>query len=298
MTTHIEPIVSIRDLTKEYGNTRAIDGLTLNIMPGQVVGLLGPNGSGKTTLLKHIIGLLKPSRGHVLTFGSEALSLDGERMARIGYVSQDNDLIDWLTVDETLGLARGHHPTWDAEMESTLIEKFQLQPNRKCGGLSLGQKQRLSVVLGVCHKPQLLLLDEPAASLDPVVRQDFLNLLMDMVQDGERTVLISSHILTDVQKVIDQVLIMDHGQMHCFQPLDSLREEYHRIDLSALRGDLPAEIRFTGLKYIEGDAKSAMVTVHNPDADQVEQEAEALGCRHSIRNLDFEEIYRLVVTGK
>jgi len=298
MTTRTEPIISVRNLDKDYGATRALGGVTLNILPGQVVGLLGPNGSGKTTLLKHIVGLLRPTRGHVLTCGSEALELGGEQMAGIGYVSQDSELVDWLTVGETVDLARSHHPTWDPELETKLMETFALERGKKVGGLSLGQKQRLGIVVGVCHRPQLLLLDEPAASLDPVVRQEFLDLLIDLIQDGERTILISSHILTDVEKVVDQVLIMDEGTVHCFQPLDTLREEYHRITLTALDGALPAEIRFTGQKHLARDESGAVVTVHNPDARLVREEAEALGCRVGMRHLDFEEIYRLVVTGK
>jgi ABC-2 type transport system ATP-binding protein len=298
MSTRTEPIISVRNLDKEYGRTRALGGVTLNILPGQVVGLLGPNGSGKTTLLKHIVGLLRPTRGHVLTLGTEALELGGEQMAQIGYVSQDSELVDWLTVGETVDLARSHHPGWDAAMESTLMETFGLERGKKVGGMSLGQKQRLGIVIGVCHRPRLLLLDEPAASLDPVVRQEFLDLLMDLIQDGEHTILISSHILTDVEKVIDQVLIMDAGTVHCFQPLDTLREEYHRITLSPLQGSLPADIAFSGIKHIERDGTGAVVTVHNPDADQVRREAEALGCRTNMRHLEFEEIYRLVVTGK
>ena len=298
MTPADGPIISVRNLTKEYGRTKALSGVTLDILPGQVVGLLGPNGSGKTTLLKHACGLLRPSHGHVLTLGQEALQLDGERMGQIGYVSQESELLDWLTVGETIDLARAHHPGWDAELEDTLAGNFDLKRGQKVGGLSVGQKQRLGIVLGVCHRPRLLLLDEPAASLDPIVRQDFLDLLMELIQDGERTILISSHILTDVEKVIDQVLIMDRGTVHCFQPLDTLREEYFRVSLHALQGELPAELGFTGLKHARREGAAAVVTVHNPDRRQLEAEAGRLGCRTDIRNLDFEEIYRLVVTGK
>jgi ABC-2 type transport system ATP-binding protein len=292
------PVISVRNLSKEYGKTRALSGVTLDIEPGQVVGVLGPNGSGKTTLLKHIIGLLRPSHGHVLTIGTEALDLDGAQMSRIGYVSQESELLDWLTVGETIDLARAHHAGWDSELAATLLEKFELGRGKKVGGLSLGNKQRLGIVLGVSHRPELLLLDEPAASLDPVVRQDFLDLLMELIQDCERTILISSHILTDVEKVIDQVLIMDRGAVHCFQPLDDLREEYFRVQLDAVGGELPAELNLTGTKHLKREGAGAIVTVHNPDRARLEAETGQLGCRVQIRNLDFEEIYRLVVTGK
>ena len=291
-------VVSVRNLSKEFGKTRALAGINLEIPAGSVVGVLGPNGCGKTTLLKHITGLLQPSHGHVLTMGREALDLGGGQIARIGYVSQESELLDWLTVAETIDFARAHQPNWDAALSDKLMENFQLKRGSKVGGLSVGQRQRLAIILGVAHKPELLLLDEPAASLDPIVRQDFLNLLMDLIQDGQRTILISSHILTDVEKVIDQVLIMDQGTVHCFQPLDELREEYHRINLNALEGFLPAEIQLTGLKHLDHNGASAVATVHNPNRNLLDAEVTALDCHHTIRNLDFEEIYRLVVTGK
>jgi ABC-2 type transport system ATP-binding protein len=298
MTPAANTVISIRNLSKEYGKTRALSGVDLDIPQGSVVGVLGPNGSGKTTLLKHICGLLRASHGHVITLGHEALDLGGDEVAQIGYVSQESELLDWLTVGETIDLARAHHPEWDATLAQTLMDRFELKRGQKVGSLSLGQKQRLSIVLGVSHRPKLLLLDEPAASLDPVVRQDFLDLLMELIQDGERTILISSHILTDVEKVIDQVLIMDRGTVHCFQPLDDLREEYYRVELNALQGSLPEEIALTGLKHLEHDGAQAVATVHNPDRRQLDDELDGLNCRTNLRNLDFEEIYRLVVTGR
>jgi ABC-2 type transport system ATP-binding protein len=290
--------VSIHNLSKDYGSTSALSGVDLNIPKGSVVGVLGPNGSGKTTLLKHIAGLTLPSRGSVKTFAVEAAQLSEDQMARIGYVSQESELLDSLTVAETIDLVSAHHTRWDGEFAEKLLKDFKLEPSAKVGGLSVGQKQRLSIILGVCHGPDLLLLDEPAASLDPIVRQDFLDMLMDLMQDPERTILISSHILSDVEKVIDRVLIIDEGSVHCFQPLDDLREQYHRIHLSALAGKLPPELPFTGLKHLERDETTAVATVYNVNRSEVEKEAEALQCRYEIRPLDFQEIYRLVVAGK
>ena len=213
-------------------------------------------------------------------------------------MSQESELMDWLTVGETVDLVSAHHVDWDSELANRLLADFKLNNSDKVGGLSVGQKQRLSIILGVAHKPELLLLDEPAASLDPIVRQDFLDLLMELIQDPDRTIMISSHILTDVEKVIDQVLIIDNGGVHCFQPLDELREQYHRIHLSALDNELPKELNFSHVKNQEHHGASAVVTVFNADRSQIEEEANALNCRYEIKTLDFQEIYRLVVAGK
>ena len=293
-----ESIISVRNLSREFGATKALSGVSLEIGSGSVVGVLGPNGCGKTTLMKHMIGLLLPSHGHVEVFGTEAKDLTGAQVARIGYVSQDSELLTWLNVGETLDFARAHHPGWNEQLAERLVKEFELKRHPKVGPLSGGQKQRLSIVLGVAHEPEVLLLDEPAAALDPIVRQDFLDLLMELIQDGDRTILISSHILTDVEKVIDKVLIMDQGAVHCFQPLDDLREEYFRVSLSALTGELPKELALSGLKHVARSGAVATVTIHNPQRAELEREVERLGCKAEIRHLEFDEIYRLVVTGK
>lgn len=292
------PIIDVNNLSKEFGKNLALSGVNLTVPAGSVVGILGPNGSGKTTLLKHIAGLTLPSRGSVETFGTPAANLGPEQVGRIGYVSQESELMDWLTVGETLDFVSAHHPTWDSALADRLLADFKLDLGAKTGSLSVGQRQRLSIIMGICHKPDLLLLDEPAASLDPIVRQEFLDLLMELIQDPGRTILISSHILTDVEKVIDQVLIIDEGAVHCFQPLDELREQYHRVHLSALSDSLPEELPFTGIKHIQRDAGTAVVTVNNPSLNQVETEAAALGSRYEIKPLDFQEIYRLIVAGR
>jgi ABC-2 type transport system ATP-binding protein len=291
-------VVSVRRLSRSFGSTNALVSVDLEFIKGSVVGVLGPNGSGKSTLLKHIIGMQLPSSGKVEVFGTNSQNLNSEQVARIGYVSQETDLLIWLTVAETLAFAKGHHLTWDQKLADHLVSEFELDLTQKVEGLSGGQRQRLSIILGVAHRPDLLILDEPAASLDPVVRQEFLELLIEFIQNPNCTILISSHILTDVEKVIDQVLIMDHGSVHCFQPLDDLREEYFRVALTALDGDLPYDLPLSGIKHVQRDTKSAVLTIHNPDSDELRQQVAALPCTAKIKRLAFDEIYRLVVTGK
>ncbi len=293
-----QPVIKTRGLCRDFGKRHALLNVDLDIPAGTVVGVLGPNGSGKTTLFKHIIGMLIPTRGRVETFGTCADRLDAAQVARIGYVSQQNELPDWLTVGEAIDFYRAHYPAWDRELCRRLRGELSLDEGQGIGGMSTGQKQRLSILLGVCHRPELLLLDEPAASLDPVVRQDFLDLLMELILEPGRTILISSHILTDVQKVIDKVLIINEGQVHCHQDLDDLREQYYRITLNSLDGELPRTLNLTGLVQLERGGHSAVATVCNGNAVQVQQEIDQLGCQADLHRLDFEEIYRLIVTGK
>jgi ABC-2 type transport system ATP-binding protein len=291
-----QPVIRLRGVTKQYGSTRALNDVNLDILPGTVVGVLGPNGSGKTTLMGHLPGLLLPTSGTVETFGQPAGRLDDAALARIGYVSQESRMMEWLTVAETIDFARAGRSRWDESLARRLLADFTLDPTRKVGTLSPGLRQRLAILVAVAAKPDLLLLDEPAASLDPVARHDFLLLLMELIQDEGRTILISSHVLSDVEKVIDTVLIINQGQVHCHQPLDELRETYHRVDVTAVSGDLPDPLPLPGLLTVTGDHRRAMAVCGHVPRHEVEAAARRLGAAAEVRGLAFEEIYRLIAT--
>jgi ABC-2 type transport system ATP-binding protein len=291
-----QPIVSLRGVSKHYGATRALHDVTLDIMPGTIVGVLGPNGSGKTTLMNHLPGLLLPTSGSVETFGQPAARLDDAALARIGYVSQEPRLMDWLTVAEVIDFVRSGRPRWDDALAQRLLADFSLDPDKRINALSPGLRQRLAILLAVAPRPDLLLLDEPAASLDPVARHDFLQLLMELIQDGERTILVSSHVLADVEKVVDTVLLINGGRVHCHQPLDELRETYHRVDIEAVGADLPDPLPLPGLLTVTGDSRRAMAVCGHVARREVEAAARALGAEAKVRGLAFEEIYRLIAT--
>lgn len=290
------PIIRLRGVSKLYGATRALDDVSLDIAAGTIVGVLGPNGSGKTTLLGHLPGLILPTSGTVETFGVPAARLGDAELARIGYVSQEPRLPEWLTVAETIEFVRTGRAGWDAALAKRLLADFELDPARSVGALSPGLRQRLAILVAVAPRPELLILDEPAASLDPVARHDFLRLLMELIQDQGRTILISSHVLSDVEKVVDSVLVINGGQVHCHQPLDDLREAYHRVDVMAIGADLPDPLPLPGLLTVSGDRRRAMAVCGHVPRQQVEAAARALGAEAKVRGLEFEEIYRLIAT--
>jgi ABC-2 type transport system ATP-binding protein len=290
------PITRLRGVSKHYGATRALNEVDLEIRSGTIVGLLGPNGAGKTTLMGHLPGLILPSAGSVEVFGQPAALLDDAALARIGYVSQEPRLMEWLTVTETIDFARTGRSRWDARLAARLLADFELAPDKQVGTLSPGLRQRLAILLAVAPQPDLLLLDEPAASLDPVARHDFLQLLMELIQEPGRTIIISSHVLGDVEKVVDTVLLINGGRVHCHQPLDELRESYLRVDLTAVGEDLPEPLPLPGLLTVTGDRRQAMAVVGHVRRSEVEAAAAGWNADVRIRNLEFEEIYRLIAT--
>jgi ABC-2 type transport system ATP-binding protein len=293
-----QPLIQIEKLTKQFDDVRALDDVSLEIGPGRIVGLLGANSSGKSTLLRHIVGLYLPDRGCCRTFGSDAAKLSPEVLSRLGYVHQEGALIDWMTAAQLVRYVGSYYPTWNPELEAKFIERFQLPVHKRVGSLSPGQRQKLAILLAICFEPELLILDEPAAALDPVARHQFLKLLLEIIQTEGRTILISSHILSDVEKVIDHVLILDNGKLLRDCTFDALREEFIRVRLTSLNGPLSKPIDIRGMIECEQSDRQAVVTLKSEHKDEFDEAAESLRCESELLPISFEDTYTMVVRGK
>ncbi len=221
------PAISIRNLTKCFGLKQALRGVELEIPVGATVGLLGANGSGKTTLIKCSLGLLRPSAGECHLLGEEAWSLSAGAKARLGYVPQVITLYPWMRVAELIQYTASFYATWNTELADRLIKEWELPLGDRVRTLSVGQKQRLAILTAVAYQPDLLILDEPAASLDPQARRQFLQLLVELSEPEQRTVLFSTHITSDLERVADHVAVMKEGKIAWFGPLEALKERTH-----------------------------------------------------------------------
>ncbi len=291
-------IIEIHGLSKRFGLVQALDDVDLTVERGRIVGLLGANGAGKSTLLRHIIGLYLPDKGECLTLGREARRLRPAELARIGYVHQEGELLDWMTVRQLIRYVSVYYPTWNTELEERYIRDFEISLTARVGSLSPGQRQRLAILLAICFEPELLILDEPAAALDPLARAQFLDLLLQFIQNQDRTILISSHILSDVEKVIDHVLIMDRGRILCDTPFDDLREKYVRVNVTSLFGPLPVELPFPNVVESRRNETQAALTVRDTPPAAIDSAATALNCQAELQPLPLEDLYRLIVERK
>jgi ABC-2 type transport system ATP-binding protein len=223
------PSVTARGLRLGYGHQTVIDGLDWDLLPGQVVGLLGRNGAGKTTLLEGLLGLRDMAAGQVRLFDQPVAALDDPLRARIGYVPQQSDLFDWLTPVQMLAYFKSFYPRWnDAKVEG-LLSKWGIERDKPIARLSGGQQQRLAIVRALAHEPDLLVLDEPVASLDPAGRRDFLRELVDQVLNRGTTVVFSTHILSDLERVAFNVAFLNAGRIAVQAPLDELIETTRRV---------------------------------------------------------------------
>ncbi|MCX7045218.1 MAG: ABC transporter ATP-binding protein [Candidatus Sumerlaeota bacterium] len=293
-------VISTRNLMKRFGSVQALHDLTLDIFPGRIVGLMGANGCGKSTLMRHIIGLYLPDEGRCTTFGVEAARLGPKEMARIGYVHQEGELLDWMSTAQLIRYVAAYYPNWNADLEKRYAAEFELNPKSRVGALSPGQRQKLAILLAIGFEPELLILDEPAAAMDPLARRQFLDLILEMIQAPNRTILISSHILTDIEKVIDHALIMDKGRLLRDCSFDDLREEFLKIRITALQGDLPAQLPFANVIEQTRNGSQALLTLSGraQTQEQIEALADSIHCQIERLPLPLEDIYRLVVEEK
>jgi ABC-2 type transport system ATP-binding protein len=246
-----DPVVAIQGLSRRFGAKQALDGVNLAIPAGTVLGLVGENGAGKTTLIRHVLGLLKPQSGTVRVFGRDPVRDPADVLAHIGYLSEDADLPPWMRVAELLRYSEAFYPSWDAAYAQRLRREFGLDPAAKIGTLSKGQRARAGLLVALAYRPELLVLDEPSSGLDPVVRRDILGAIIRTIADEGRTVLFSSHLLQEVERVSDQVAMIQAGRILFCDTLERIRETHHLVTLrwEAPRPEPPA---VDGALWVDG----------------------------------------------
>ena len=296
MINNETPIVRISGLCKKFSKVIALDQASMEIYTGGITGLLGANGAGKSTLLRHIIGLYIPDSGQCTTFGCEAAKLGPKELCRIGYVHQEGELLDWMKAKQLIRYVAAYYPNWNRELEERYIDKFEVATNARVGAMSPGEKQKLAILLAVGFEPELLILDEPASALDPVARANFLNLLLEIIQDQSRTIIISSHILSDVEKIMNRTIIMKKGRIICDSGFDELLEKYCRVCINAAGGKLPESMPFKNIINSQQCDDQIILTIRETQKETIEQLAEALKCEIEIQPLSLDEIYRIEVS--
>jgi ABC-2 type transport system ATP-binding protein len=194
-------------LSKHYGRHRALSDCDVTIPAGRVAGLVGPNGAGKTTLLQLAVGLREPTAGSIRVLGRRPAE-DADQLARVGFVAQETPTYPSLTVAQHLAMGKALNPGWDPSLARSRIEDLGLDPRQKAGSLSGGQRAQLALTLAVAKRPELLILDEPVASLDPLARREFLQSLMETVADHHTGVVVSSHLISDLERVCDYLIVV------------------------------------------------------------------------------------------
>jgi len=226
--TNASPAIEARGLGKRYGHRWALADCTLAIPAGHVAGLVGPNGAGKTTLISLATGMLAPTTGTIEVLGGPPASGPGQ-LARVGYVAQDTPTYAGLSVADHLRLGAHLNPRWDAGLARRRIEQLGLDPKQKAARLSGGQRAQLALTLALAKRPELLILDEPIASLDPVARREFLQALMRVTAEQELNVVMSSHLVADLERVADYLVVLVDSRVRITGEVDDLLATHHLL---------------------------------------------------------------------
>lgn len=218
-------------LTKYYGRQRVVDTLDLRIPCGSVYGLLGRNGAGKSTTIKMLLGLVHPDRGRIQLLGEDAAALAPATRARIAYLAEGHPLYRWMTIGQAVRFARAFYPRWNGPLVEQILDHFELSPKKRIRHLSRGQRAQVALALAVAPDPELLILDDPTIGLDTVVRRDFLESMIQIIQRRGRTILFSSHILSDVERVADRIGVLVDGVLRVDCPTDEFKQSVKKIVL-------------------------------------------------------------------
>ena len=225
-TNGTTPVVRVDRVSKSFGETEALRQVSLEIPRGSITGLIGRNGAGKSTLLRHVSGLVLPTSGRVTTLGCPAETLGAAELERLGVVDQETHLLEWMTVEQHLRYVEGFYDRWDRYLEQDLLSRLELDTKPRVGALSGGDLQKLGLLLALCHRPELILLDEPVSAFDPVVRERMLQYLLDVLREDATTIVISSHTLSDVEKIVDHIVLLRRGRVEENGQADEIQERY------------------------------------------------------------------------
>ena len=254
-------IIETTQLTRRYGRTEALHDLNLAVAPGAVCALLGSNGAGKTTTIKVLMNLLEPTAGSARVLGVDSRKLGERERAQIGYVSENQQMPLWMTVRQLLDYCRPFYPTWDRDLEKTLLDRFALPESRKLSHLSRGMLMKASLLSSLAYRPKLLVLDEPFSGLDPLVRDEFIKGVLEVSAQGDWTVLVSSHDIDEVERLADQVAMLEEGRLKLNESTEGLQARFRRVEVTgATNGPDSAAAQTAGwLEWEQAGALSKFV---------------------------------------
>jgi ABC-2 type transport system ATP-binding protein len=290
-----EPALDCRQVSKSYGAKSVLRNLDLALPCGSVIGLLGKNGAGKTTLIKAALGLIRPNTGTISVMGHDAWDLPAQVKARLGYVPQLISLYPWMKVRHMLAYTASFYPRWNHGMIDTLLGAWELAADARIGPLSAGQLQKLAILLALGHEPDLLVLDEPAAALDPVARRAFLATLLEIIADnrtgeGCRTILFSTHITSDLERVADRVAILKDGVIVYHDELGALKDRVKRLHIHAA-GPLPAVLALPGTLEEQVQGSDARICLTQTTPELIARLEHDLAATVAVEDLNLDEIF-------
>ena len=270
-------------LTRSFCKILALNQLNLDVPEGAIYALVGPNGAGKTTLIKLLMNIIRPTTGTAQIMGIDSRKLSGSRFENIGYVSENQQMLDDMTVGELLAYLRGFYPTWDRDLEQQLIRRFELPPGQKLKHLSRGMRMKAAFVSSLAYRPKLLVLDEPFSGLDPLVCDELVETLIESVP--ETTVFLSSHDLAEIENVASHIGFLRGGELLCSEEVEHLTGRFREVKITLSTSEpLPKELPKS---WLHVQAEDRAVSFFHSSYREDQSQSEAMALFHSAREFEF-----------
>ncbi len=282
--------ILIQNVSRSFGRTPVLHDLNLSVRQGSIYGFLGRNGSGKTTTLRMLAGLITPDEGEVRILGHDPFLAGAKEKQEVGYMSEKGIIPPNVSVRRVLQLGRELYPHWDGDLADALVAKYELSLNKKISTLSQGRQRLLAFIMVIAPRPKVLLLDEPAANLDVVARREILDEVLDLIRDCGSTILFSTHILSDVERVADEIGILANGTLRVSESLDSLKESIRQIRFFGFPSGLPHENLPESFRTVRGKDE-LIVTLRTTPSITPETLAHRWSCQQETHSLSLEDIF-------
>ncbi|MBN2451125.1 MAG: ABC transporter ATP-binding protein [Lentisphaeria bacterium] len=285
-------------LSKRYGRSMAVRDASIALEAGAVYGLVGRNGAGKTTLIRMLLGLTRPTAGCARVLGFDPVRDGVEIRRRVGYVPETHAMYPWMTLRQLLAFVAPFYPTWDDAEAHRLLHHFGLDENKPIRELSRGMVAKTALTLALAHHPEVLVLDEPTGGLDAVIRSEFLESITDMASSSGKTVLVSSHLLTDVERIVDTIILIEEGRIRVVDSLENLKDRVREVRVS-FADTTPDAFALPGALTLDREGREWVAVVEDFDAHAPER-YRALsppGAAFACRRLTLEEIFVALVKG-
>ncbi len=262
-----DAVIRTKGLTRCFGSRTVVRDLDLDVPRGCIFAFLGRNGSGKTTTIRMLLGLLAPTRGESRVLGEDSRVLSETTRSRIGYMAEGHPVYDWMRIGECRRFQAACFPTWNETIFRAVLEHFRLGPDRRVRELSRGERAGLCLALTLAPEPELLILDDPAIGLDPVARRSLLEAMIAVTRGKDRTILFSSHLLGDVERVADWIAVLDHGVLRACCTMTTFQRRISRFVLSWDGSPPPATPKLPGLVHAFRAGRELQLTIANADED-------------------------------
>jgi len=291
METHT-PVIQVEHLAYFYGKAEAVHDLSFEVQPGRCYGLFGRNGAGKTTTMKCLMNLLRPQRGRVGVFGVDPVKDEVAVKRRLAYVPDQLAFYPWMSVRETLDYLASFRDRWNGKTEQELLDRFQLDPAKRTAALSKGQRTQLGLIAAICPETDLLVLDEPTSGLDPIVRREFIETVIGAYQEGNagnRTILVSTHLITEFEGLIDEFTIIDQGRAVLTLEADQARERFQKI--RARFAQAPPKVELRGALRVRREGRELELIVNGSGPELLERLRQHAPEALTTETLTLEEIF-------